>query len=48
MTDDRAHKVDRTVDALGREPDGVWVLFATVAVVGQHLPLCPRPRVPVQ
>ena len=46
VADHGTHKVDRTVDAAGRETDGVWVLLAAVAVVGKHLPFRPRKHVP--
>ena len=46
MADHRAHKVDWAVNPRCREPIGVGVLTAAVAVVGQHFPLCPREDIP--
>ena len=46
VADHRAHKVDWAVNPRCRKPNGVWVLSAAVAVVGQHFPLCPWKNIP--
>ena len=48
VADHGTHKVDWTVDAFGGESYGVGVLLASVAVVRQHLSLCPRKNVPLK
>ena len=42
----RTDKVARSVNARGGESNGIGILFAAVAVMGQHIPLCPRPHIP--